>query len=526
MFTDEDLYLPAPVISYDGDEPLETVTVLENEVLKVLTQLDPNKSPGPDGFLPKVMRAVAAGLAPLLCRVFTASLASGEVPLDWRSADVCPIHKKGPEDQPSNFRPVSLTSVPGKVLETLIKARMVSHLERNDLLLGSQHGFRAGRSCLTNLLEFYHAMFGAYDQSGSVDVVYLDFQKAFDKVPHRRLMAKVKALGIGGSVADWITAWLTGRKQRVVIGGTPSGWSPVTSGVPQGSVLGPLLFLIYINDIDQGLVSKLSKFADDTKLGINTADPNAVEMLRRDLARIGDWSERWQMPFNTGKCRVLHVGARNPRSDYRLLGSPVTPTQQETDLGVLMTSEFKFGAQCIAAEKKAQKVLGYVKRVFTHRNRFVVMTLYKTLVLPHLEYAAQFWSPTYRCDVERLERVQARATKLIPELRNLGYERRLLALDLLTLEQRRLRGQLIETFKIVRGMSSLNSSTVFTLSDNPTRNHGYKLVVPRFRTNKYRDFMTVKVCKLWNSLPSEVVNAPTVNAFKTQLDRIIRTLHY
>ena len=193
VFTDEDLSLPAPVILYDGDEPLETVTVTVTDVLSVLEHLDPYKSPGPDGFLPKVMRSVAAGLAPLLCRVFSASLERGEVPLDWRSADVCPMHKKGREDQASNFRPVSLTSVPGKVLETLIKARMVSHLEQNDLLVGSQHGFRAGRSCLTNLLEFYHAIFGAYDRSGSVDVVYLDFQKAFDKVPHRRLMAKGKS---------------------------------------------------------------------------------------------------------------------------------------------------------------------------------------------------------------------------------------------------------------------------------------------------------------------------------------------
>ena len=526
VFTDEDLDLPAPVISYDGDEPLETVTVTENEVLDILVHLDPNKSPGPDGFLPKVMRSVAVALAPLLCKVFSASLARGEVPLDWKSADVCPIHKKGPEDQASNFRPVSLTSVPGKVLETLIKARMVSHLDRNDLLLGSQHGFRAGRSCLTNLLEFYHAIFGAYDRSGSVDVVFLDFQKAFDKVPHRRLMAKVRALGIVGPVASWIQAWLTSRKQRVVVSGTPSGWSTVTSGVPQGSVLGPLLFLIYINDIDQGLVSKISKFADDTKLGVNAADPNAVAELRSDLVRIGEWSERWLMPFNTGKCKVLHVGAHNAQAHYSLLGSPVAPTQQETDLGVIMTSEFKFGAQCVAAEKKAQKILGYIKRVFTHRNRFVVMTLYNALVLPHLEYAAQFWSPTYRCDVDRLERVQARATKLIPEIRNFGYERRLLALDLLTLEQRRLRGQLIETFKIIRGLSSLDSRAVFTLSDNPTRNHGFKLHVPRFRTNKYRDFMTVKVCSLWNSLPSEVVNAPSVDSFKRQLDNIIRTLHF
>ena len=526
VFTMEGDILPDPVISYNGDDPLAEVSISEQMTREKLLLLDPNKAPGPDGFLPKVMKSVAGGLAPHLCRVYVASLATGDVPLDMRSANVCPIHKKGPEDQASNFRPVSLTSVPGKVLESLIKDSVVAHLERNGLLGESQHGFRAGKSCLTNLLEFYHVLFGTYDASGSVDIVYLDFQKAFDKVPHKRLMTKVRALGIVGQVSDWIEAWLTDRRQRVVIDGVPSEWCPVTSGVPQGSVLGPLLFLIYINDIDAGLISKMSKFADDTKLGVNAADPLEVEGLRRDLERIGEWSERWQMPFNTSKCHVMHVGVQNAGADYTLLGSPVASTPMELDLGVIMTNDFKFSAQCIAAERKAQKILGYVKRVFIHRNSHTVMTLYKTLVRPLLEYAAQFWSPTYRCDVERLERVQARATKLIPEIRNMGYERRLAALDLFTLEQRRLRGQLIETFKIVRGFSSLDPNTVFTFNLNPTRNHGYKLVPPRFRTNKFRDFMTVKVCSVWNSLPGELVHAPSVEAFKANLDKIIRGLHY
>ena len=180
------------------------VPINVEDVLEKLKHLDPYTAPGPDGFLPKVMKSVAVGLAPLLCQVYGASLVSGEVPLDWRSADVCPLHKKGSEDQASNYRPVSLTSVPGKVLELIVKDRIVSHLDRNELLLGSQHGFRSGRSCLTNLLEFYHNIIGAYDRSRSADVDFLDFQKAFDKVPHKRLMVKVRALGIGGALAEWL----------------------------------------------------------------------------------------------------------------------------------------------------------------------------------------------------------------------------------------------------------------------------------------------------------------------------------
>ena len=526
VFTVETADVPPPVLQYEGADQLDDVNLAEEEVKEHLARLDPNKAPGPDGFLPKVMKAVAVGLAPHLVRVFRLSMETGEVPQDWRSADVCPIHKKGPDDLACNFRPVSLTCVPGKVLESLLKKRIVDHLETNRLLVDSQHGFRDGRSCLTSLLEFYHKMFEAYDRSGRVDVIYLDFQKAFDKVPHRRLMAKVRALGIGGRVSRWVEAWLSERKQRVVVNGASSDWCPVTSGVPQGSVLGPLLFLVYINDIDSGLTTRICKFADDTKLGVDASKAEDVEALRSDLARLGEWSERWQMPFNTAKCHVLHVGSGNERAQYELCGTRVSPTVREVDLGVLVTSDFKVGEQCVAAERKAQKILGYVKRVFVHRNRETVMALYKTLVRPHLEYAVQFWSPTYRCDVDRLERIQMRATKLVPEIRNMGYERRLLELDLLTLEQRRLRGQLIETFKIVRGHSTLDPSTVFSFSLNPTRNHGFKLVVPRFRTNKFRDFMTVKVCHLWNSLPSELVNAPSVESFKLHLDRLVRELEF
>ena len=518
--------MPVPTIVYGGENPLEEIVCTEEMIVKKLQELKDDKSPGPDGFLPKVLRAVSVGLAPHLCRIFNKSLETGQAPDMMKLADVTPIHKKGARDVTGNYRPISLTSVPGKVLESVIKDSLVEHFERHSLLSTSQHGFRAGRSCLTNLLEFYHEMFTTYDRTRAVDIVFLDFQKAFDKVPHRRLMVKVRALGVSGSIARWIESWLSNRRQRVVVTGVSSGWAPVTSGVPQGSVLGPLLFLIYINDLDFDLTSKVSKFADDTKLGVNAADPALVAELQRDLSRIGDWSERWLMPFNSDKCHVLHVGPGNPGSAYSLQGRSVGVVSAQLDLGVLISGDFKFSAQCVAAEKKAHKMLGYIKRQFSYRNRKVVLSLYNALVRPLLEYAVQFWSPTLRRDIERLEKVQARATKLIPSLRNRGYEARLSELSLFSLEKRRLRGQLIETYKLFRGFTRVDPSDLFQICDNPTRGHELKVVPPRFTTAQFRDFMTSKICNVWNRLPARVVCSPSLASFKRRLDRILPELDY
>ena len=517
--------IPVPGIVFDG-AALETIQCTLVDVEEQIKKMNPNKAAGSDGFLPKVIKAVNEGVAPHLHQLFNRSLETGEVPGDMRIADVTPIYKKGPPENRGNYRPISLTSVIGKLLEGVIKNKIVDHIEQNNLFRNSQHGFRQGRSCLTNLLEFFHQLFITYDQSRAVDIIYLDFQKAFDKVPHKRLLVKINALGIRGLIERWITAWLSNRRQRVVINGKRSGWSPVTSGVPQGSVLGPLLFLIYINDLDVQVISRLAKFADDTKLGTDAADPEAVRVLQNDLAIIGEWSEKWQMPFNLDKCHVLHVGNANLKAQYTLLGSNIVETTCEKDLGVLVSSDFKFTAQCLEAEKRAQKILGYIKRQFQYRNERTVLTLYNALVRPLLEYAVPFWSPTRQSDIARLERVQARATKLIPALRNKGYERRLDELGLFTLEQRRLRGQLIETFKILRGFSRVNPENYFTMSNNPTRNHGFKVVPPRFTTDILRNYMTFKICNVWNGLPEAVVNSSSVESFKRRLDRVLQTLRY
>ena len=244
------------------------------------------------------------------------SVKLGHLPSDWRDANVVPLFKKGSRDQPQNYRPVSLTSVVGKILESIVKDNVVQHLEKYKLLANSQHGFLSGRSCLTNLLEFLENLTSEVDEGNGADVIYLDFSKAFDKVPYCRLARKLQTHGIAGECLQWICNWLSNRRQRVAVEGEYSDWINVTSGVPQGSVLGPTLFLIYINDIDDGIISKLSKFADDSKLvkGLRTNEDS--EILRRDLVKLEDWAETWQMEFNVEKCAVLHAGHNNPKNEY------------------------------------------------------------------------------------------------------------------------------------------------------------------------------------------------------------------
>ena len=236
------------------------------DVIQILSEFDVYKSSGPDLTHPRILKVAKDEICEAMSYIFNKSIETASIPEDWKLANVTAIHKKGNRQDPGNYRPISLTSVVGKTMERLIKDKLVNYLERNHLIGNSQHGFRHGRSCLTDLLDFFGEVISTYDEYKAVDVVYLDFQKAFDKVPHQRLLLKIQSLGIGGNVIEWLRAWLIGRKQRVSVNNTKSDWTEVTSGVPQGSVLGPIMFIMYVDGMDSDIISKLSKFADDTKL--------------------------------------------------------------------------------------------------------------------------------------------------------------------------------------------------------------------------------------------------------------------
>jgi hypothetical protein len=269
-------------------------------------------------------------------------------------------------------------------------------------------------------------------------IVCLNFKKAFDRVPHKRLLNKIKAHGIDGRVWRWIQSWLTDRQQRVVINGTASEWLPVTRGITQGSVLGPLLFLIYINDLDDGILSAVSKFADDTKIAFKVNGIDSLDIIKHDLELVHNWGIRWQMEFNVDKCATLHIGRNNPHYQHKLGNNCIKASVSEKDLGITISNNLKFGEQCSVAAKKANKLVGLISRSFNYKSDKIIIKLYNALVRPVLEYGFQAWSPYYIKDIDKLERVQRRVTKMIPRLRCLEYNDRLKKLNMLSLQDRRL----------------------------------------------------------------------------------------
>ncbi|XP_040286085.1 uncharacterized protein LOC120999281, partial [Bufo bufo] len=338
-----------------------------------------NKSQGPDGIHPKLLKELSGELAKPLTDLFNQSLATGVVPEDWKLAKVVPIHKKGSREESGNYRPVSLTSIVGKLMETILKERIVEHLKSHGLKDEKQHGFTSGRSCQTNLIDFFDWVTKTKDGGGAVDIASLDFSKAFDTVPHRRLINKLQSLGLDSHIVEWIRQWLRDRQQRVVVNGVYSDQGRVTSGVPQGSVLGPILFNIFISKIAEGLDGKVCLFADDTKICNRVDVPGGIHQMEKDLGKLEEWSKIWQLKLNVDKCKIRHLGRKNPRAEYKISDTVLTSVSEERDLGVIISEDLKVGRQCHRAAGNASRILGCIGRGITSRKRKVLMPLYRAL---------------------------------------------------------------------------------------------------------------------------------------------------
>ena len=522
VFTKEDTSL-LPTSLHKTANQLTSVVFTEAMVLHAIANTPCHGSAGHDNIPAVVLVKSRYVFARPLASLYQACMDNGTIPSAWKLARVVPIFKKGPTRVKSNYRPISLTSVVCKLMERIIVVEMANHIQMNCALNSSQHGFLRGHSCVTQLLEFVTDITHILNDGLCADVIFFDLSKAFDKVPHQRLLTKVASFGISGDLLSLLKDYLSGRSQFVSVHGKDSSVVPVTSGVPQGSVVGPLLFIIYVDDMDVGVTSALKKFADDTKAykGFPRDDYlRATGEMQQDINTLQRWESTWLMQFNPEKCKVMHLGTGNPQTTYYMGATALSAVTEEKDLGVLISSDFKFSKHCSSIVATAHRQLGMIRRTIVSRDKRVLVPLYIALVRPLLEYCCSIWSPHLVKDVVAIEKVQRSFTRLFPELRGLPYESRLISLRLHSLQFRRIRTDLIELFKALKGHSGLNFDAIFSYAPT-TRGHSLTLARPGVaKLNCFYYAFANRVVPIWNSLPESAVKCDTINEFKGWISKL------
>ena len=493
-------------------------------IRKLLETRDVTKSPGPDKIPPFILKTCAPTLAPILQVIFTQSLHASSLPHDWLCADVTPIFKAGDRTDPTNYRPISLTSIICKIFEHIIHKHIMNHLDANNILTDKQHGFRPKRSTESQLIITHHDITRLVDRRDvkQVDAIVLDFAKAFDKVPHKRLTQKLKYYGITGLTLHWITAFLSNRTQRVLLDGSSSTSVPVSSGVPQGTVLGPLLFLLYINDLPLSTPNSTTRlFADDSLIyrPIKTYDDS--ELLQTDLDALEQWETKWQMKFRPDKCKTLHfTRSKIPLiTSYSLHGETIPATTSHKYLGVTLSNTLRFDKHTDNIKNKASRTLGFLRRNLHGCPQDTKHLAYNTLVRPTLEYCAAVWDPYRDKDTNKLEKVNKAAARFITNnyTKSPGITTRIkqqINMDHLAL--RRQTHRLTILYKITNNYIDINKQEYLHYANTPrtrnTHNQKYETSTPSSDAHKY-SFFPRTICD-WNSLPEHIVNANTTDTFK------------
>ena len=522
---------------------LSSIAITETGVAKLLRGVNPSKASGPDNIPNRVLKECADQIAPSLCCIFQRSLDTGILPQDWRSANISSVFKKGDRHQAENYRPISLTSVISKLLEHIVCKNMLDHLEKNKILTDLNHGFRSGYSCETQLLVTSHDLIKSLNAGKQVDIGILDFSKAFDTVPHTKLLHKLDQYGIRGYLHEWLSCFLTQRTMQVVLEGATSEEAPVVSGVPQGTVLGPLLFLCHINDLPKRVKSQVRLFADDCLIyrPINSAKDH--DILQEDFTALEGWAEDSGMRFNAKKCYILSVKNKSDYS-YTLNGTVLKSVKDNPYLGVQFSNDLSWSPHIEKTAKKANSIIGFLRRNLRNCSEPSRRKAYLALVRSVLEYGSIVWDPHLQKDIDVLERVQRKGVRFVTgdyRSRTPGCVTNMLVNQKLdTLQERRRQLRLTFLYKIAAGkFPAIPADSFLTrqrpkriirakqfsgfetanIIENQTRNNTkcFQVDISAKDTKQYRNSFFIKTVIDWNHLNEETASAETVEEFRSNL---------
>ena len=499
---------------------MTNITVTREGVLKLLQDLKENKACGPDNIPPRVLKTAAEPISSCLQLLFTASLAKGTVPDDWKLANITPVFKKGERFKASNYRPVSLTTICSKLMEHVVVSQVMQHFDHHSILTDCQHGFRAGRSCETQLLDLTQELHQHLEDYEQIDMVVLDFSKAFDKVPHRRLMDKLWNYGVRGTTHSWIKAFLSDRRQRVIVDGESSDWVPVQSGVPQGTVLGPMLFLAFINDLPKSVTSSVRLFADDCVLYRSVSNDEDCCTLQEDLEKLETWENQWCMSFNPSKCSTISITRKKKRiiHHYSLHNQILDKVDSATYLGVELSSDLTWANHINKTTKKANSRLAFVKRNLPINSVKVKEAAYKGIVRPILEYSSSVWDPHHQKYKDQLEMVQHRAARFALGIYNQGSVTNMLhQLEWETLEDRRRKARLNMFFRILMCMVAVPLPPIVTRAPRPRPGYPHHFLIPFCRTDAYKYSFFPQTLTQWNKLPASIACHTSLPPFKADV---------
>jgi hypothetical protein len=511
-----------PNINGIHNESLLNLVLEVDTFEETLRKLNTTKAIGVDGIPTFILKHFSKILAPSLTVLFNFSIQFSVLPREWKIANVVPIFKKGTHNNICNYRPISLLPVVSKVLERCVH-EYIFNLSRN-LIAENQFGFYPGRSTSSQLIKCYTEISLNLENNYQTDVIYLDLAKAFDSVPHNLLLEKLKKFGIGGKLLKWLQNYLTGRKQRVVVEGYSSSYKPVLSGVPQGSILGPLLFLYYINDIYEGILndSKVYLYADDSKIFKRVITITDCENLQRDLNYLSIWSKTWGLKFNETKCKIMSISRKKNKIlyDYNLNEYPLERVNVFCDLGVLITDDLTWEVHIRDMIRKANQRLGLVRRSLGYMCCMEAKLLaYKSLIRPLLEYCSVLWFQPYNKKLLKLlETIQRKSTKYILNNYDMNYSTRLSSCMILPMSYRFEYLDILFTYGLISGLVDMDVNSIIKISDteHTTRytEDCIRLVIPKVKTDYQLNFYTCRAVSCWNSLPNYLLN---INEFENEL---------